>query len=253
MKKSLILLPLLALAVASCTIGGGGSKKRKSSSEPAPTTTAAPSDPTSEPTSHPTGLSTTATPTSEPGPTGISTTTPAPTSTPTSAPTSSGIPAFGEYHQIATEAEMKAGDDFLFGCYDENGQHVFLDGSMIATYYPSAQAKTVEAAIKFKVEASGKGYTIKATSGSVTGKYLTIAVSSDGAHVNASYSANPVVWEFVSADDHGNIANTVGVKVQQGDYDPQYEILAQQSGKQTLAPTYWKYWSTNAVGRLYTK
>ncbi len=246
MKKSLILLPLLALAVASCTIGGGGGKKRRSSStEPTQTTTV---DPTSDPTSAPTSAPT-STPTSAP----TSTPTSAPTSTPTSAPTSSGIPAFGDYHQIATEAEMKAGDDFLFGCYDENGQHVFLDGSMIATYYPSAQAKTVEAAIKFKVEASGNGYTIKATSGSVTGKYLAITVSSDGAHVNASYSADPVVWEFVSADDHGNIANTVGVKVQQGEYDPQYEILAQQSGKQTLAPTYWKYWSTNAVGRLYTK
>ena len=48
MKKSLILLPLVALVLAGCTTSGkGGGKKKKSSSEPASTSKTGPTTPTS--------------------------------------------------------------------------------------------------------------------------------------------------------------------------------------------------------------
>lgn len=153
----------------------------------------------------------------------------------------------GSWTQVTTTPA--AGTDYIIGL--NNGtSDVFLDGSMQSTYYPSCQA-TTDTAIRFTVALSGEGFTIQATSGSVNGKYLGITVS--GTHVNAVYGDTAYVWKWVDTDTYQGStveAHTFGA-YEDGGYGSQWYILAQQSGKTTVSPTYNKWWSSNYIARLY--
>ena len=153
----------------------------------------------------------------------------------------------GTWSQVTTTPA--AGTDYLIGL--NNGtSDVFLDGSMQSTYYPGCQA-TTDTAIRFTVALSGEGFTIQATSGDVNGKYLGITVS--GTHVNAVYGDTAYVWKWVDTDTYQGStveAHTFGA-YEDGGYGSQWYILAQQSGKTTVSPTYNKWWSSNFIARLY--
>lgn len=153
----------------------------------------------------------------------------------------------GSWTQVTTTPA--AGTDYIIGL--NNGtSDVFLDGAMQSTYYPSCQA-TTDTAIRFTVALSGEGFTIQATSGSVNGKYLGITIS--GTHVNAVYGDSAYVWKWVDTDTYQGStveAHTFGA-YEDGGYGSQWYILAQQSGKTTVSPTYNKWWSSNFIARLY--
>lgn len=228
-KTNLVLFPVLAaLLLAGCTATKKSGKKKKSSSVSETSQT------TGGKTSSGGGV------TSKSSSQGGSSSTPGPSVVP---------PTPGGWNQITSAPS--AGGDFLFGRYNGT-DHTFLDGEMIATYYLSCKA-TEANAIHFTLEASGTGFLVKATSGSVSGKYLAITCT-DGSHVNGSYSTTGSIFDWVTEDSKGNKANTLGVSVDKGDgYGAQYYILAQQSGKDSLSPTFGKYWETNYRGCLYSK
>jgi len=156
-------------------------------------------------------------------------------------------PPAGSWAQCTTRPAD--GTDFIIGL-NNGSSDVFLDGTMKNTYYPNCEA-TTETAIKFTVATSGEGFTLLATSGDVSGKYLGVSVS--GTHVNAVYSATAYVWKWVDTDTYQSLtveAHTFGAR-EDGGYGEQWYILAQQSGNTTVSPTYNKWWSSNFIARLY--